>query len=218
MEDVRITRKRSGVYGGRSAEQRRSERRHKLITAAMEIWQEQGWAAVTMRGVCARAGLIDRYFYESFADRDVILTAVWDQVRDDTLALLLDSIADKREQPPLVQLRIAIAAFVHNMADNPGQAQIFFGDHAGSPVLQQRREDILHRATDILTAMARPYLVPDVDENTFRMTVLMGIGGFIELITAWHAGIIDADADRVIEHAADIGETLGARFLSDERA
>src|SRR5512139_974724 len=71
------------TYGGRSAEERRSERRHRLVDAALAIWGEQGWAAVTMRQVCARAGLIDRYFYESFPDRDALLVAVWDQLRDE---------------------------------------------------------------------------------------------------------------------------------------
>ncbi|WP_278258124.1 TetR family transcriptional regulator [Nocardioides convexus] len=52
-------------YGGKTAEQRRAERREALLAAAVDIWQESGWAAVTMRGVCARAGLTDRYFYES---------------------------------------------------------------------------------------------------------------------------------------------------------
>lgn len=210
---MRTTRVRSGVYAGRSAEQRRAERRAKLIAAARHIWQEQGWAAVTMRGVCAHAGLIDRYFYESFADRDTLLAAVWDQVRDDTLALLLDSIADKLDQLPLDQLRAAITAFVRNLVDDPGRAQIFFGDHAGSAVLEERRRDTLHRATDILNRLAGPFLAPGVDENTFRMTVLMGIGGFIELITAWRAGIVEADAERIIDQAADFGATLGEQFL-----
>lgn len=180
----------------------------------MAIWQQQGWAAVTMRGVCAHAGLIDRYFYESFADRDAILAAVWDQVRDDTLDFLLASIADQLDQPPLDQLRVAITAFVRNLVDDPGRARIFFGGHAGSPVLEQRRQETLHKATDILSGMARPFLAPDVDENAFRMTVLMGIGGFIELITAWHAGIVEADVDHIIDQAAEFGATLGAQFLA----
>jgi len=214
MERVSTTRTLSGVYGGRSAEQRRTERRGKLLAAATEIWQEQGWAAVTMRGVCARAGLIDRYFYESFADRDALLVAVWDQTRDDTFALLLDSIADQLDEPPLVQLRVAIAAFVRSIVDDPGRAQIFFGEHTGSSVLEQRRQDTLHKATDILSDLAQRFLAPGVDENTFRMTVLMGIGGFIELITAWHAGIIEADVERIIDQAAEFGATLGAQFLA----
>lgn len=206
---------RSGVYGGRSAEQRKAERRTRLIDAALEIWQEQGWAAVTMRGVCARAGVIDRYFYENFADRDTLLVAVWDQVREGTIELSLASISERFHEPPLDQLRIAITAFVRSLAESPGRAQIFFGDHAGSAVLEQRRRDTLQTTTDLLAELAAPYLRSDVDENTFRMTVLMGLGGFFELITAWHTGIVEASVEQIIDQAARVGETLGRQFLPD---
>lgn len=213
---VGSTKKKSGIYGGLSAEERKAERREKLIDAALSIWQEHGWAAVTMRGVCAQASLIDRYFYESFSDRDALLAAAWDHVRDQTLAMLLYSIADKFDQPPLDQLRTAIEAFVRHLVADPRRAQIFFGEHAGSEVLERRRHDTLQRATDLLTEQARPFLKADVDEDEFRMTVLMGIGGFFELITAWQSGIVNVDADQIIEQAAQFGSVLGSQFLPEE--
>mgnify|MGYP000405556745 CR=1 FL=1 len=72
-------------WGGRTGAERRAERRQQLIEAATEIWSESGWAAVTMRGVCARTGLNDRYFYEGFKTRDELLVAAWDGVRNDML-------------------------------------------------------------------------------------------------------------------------------------
>ncbi|WP_246258258.1 TetR/AcrR family transcriptional regulator [Amycolatopsis anabasis] len=204
---------RTRTYGGRSAEQRQAERRRQLVDAALQIWGEQGWAAVTMRGVCARAGLIDRYFYESFPDRDALLVAVWDQVRDETLDLLLAAISDKFDQHPITQLRAAIAAFVHHVEGDPRRARILFGEHAGSAVLEERRRDTLQTATDLLIQAGRPYLKPDLDENALRMSTLIGIGGFVELITAWHAGIIDTDAERIIDHTAEVGQVLGAQYL-----
>jgi len=182
----------------------------------MNIWDKQGWAAVTMRGVCAQAGLVDRYFYESFADRDELLAAIWDQVRDETIHLLLAAFADQFDQPPLTQLRIAISAFVGHLVEHPDRAQIFFGDHAGSAILEQRRRETVQTFTDLLASLARPYLKPGADENALRMSVLMGIGGFNELITAWHAGIVKADAAQIIEQAAQVGADLGAQYLPED--
>lgn len=45
------------------------------------------------------------------------------------------------------------------------------------------------------------------------MTVLMGIGGFVELIAAWQSGIVQVDADQIIERAAQFGSVLGGQFL-----
>jgi AcrR family transcriptional regulator len=212
------TRTRSGVYGGRTAEERQAERRTRLVDSAREIWIEQGWAAVTMRGVCARAGLTDRYFYENFADVDALLAGVWDEVAEQTLRLVLETFAAHFTEPVLVQLRLGIAAYVRRLVDDPGRAQIFFGDHAGSAVLEQRREQTLQTFTDLLHDLAQPHLRPGADANAFRMTVLMGIGGFQELIRAWQAGIVTAEPEQIIEQSAWVGELLGAQFLPAVRS
>jgi len=200
-------------YGGKSAEQRRSERRGQLVAAALEIWQEQGWAAVTMRGVCAQAGLTDRYFYESFADRDALLGTVWDQMRDETLEMLTAVIASVSDQGPLDQLRAALDAVVHHIADEPTRAQIIFGDHAGSAVLEQRRRDTVQMATDLMIGLAQPFLRADVDEQALRITTLLGIGGFVELMLAWRDGLVESGTDEIVDHMAAVGAALGDRFL-----
>jgi len=210
VETAKVTPRR---YGGKSAEQRRSERRAHLVEAALEIWQEQGWAAVTMRGVCAQAGLTDRYFYESFTDRDALLGTVWDQMRDETLEMLDMAITAVSDQGALEQLHAALDAVVHHIADEPSRAQIIFGDHAGSAVLEQRRRDTVQMATDLMIGLARPFLCDDVDEQALRINVLLGIGGFVELMLAWRSGLVESSTDQIVEHLADVAGALGGRFL-----
>src|SRR5690242_16652915 len=82
-------------YGGISAADRRAERRRKLISAGRRLWGEAGVAEVTVRGVCAAAGLIPRYFYEQFPNREALLFAVSDDVRDELLdALVVAGVGD----------------------------------------------------------------------------------------------------------------------------
>ena len=200
-------------YGGKSAEQRRVERRARLIESALEIWQEQGWAAVTMRGVCARASLSDRYFYESFADRDELLGTVWDQMRDETLEMVVSAISAFGGADALEQLRAALDATVRHIADEPSRAQIIFGDHAGSAVLEQRRRDTVQMSTDLMINLAQPFLRDDVDERALRVNVLLGIGGFVELMLAWRDGLVESSTDQIVDHLADVGAALGSRFL-----
>ncbi|MEC3977437.1 TetR/AcrR family transcriptional regulator [Amycolatopsis sp. H20-H5] len=210
MKSTRATARR---YGGKTAEQRSAERRGSLIDAALQLWRDQSWTAVTMRGVCARAGLTDRYFYENFTDRDALLGTVWDQVRDETFAMLLTTIHALSERPPLEQLRAALTAVVHHIADEPEQAQILFGDHTGSAVLEQRRHDVIQLATDLLITLARPYLRPQIDENEFRTNVLLGIGGFVQVVFAWRAGLVEAETEAIVEYLAGVAEALSPRFL-----
>ncbi len=203
-------------YGGKSAEERRAERRAQLVAAALEIWQEQGWAAVTMRGVCAQAALTDRYFYESFRDRDDLLVAVWDQMRDETLEMITATLATVSDEGPLEQLRTVMNAVVHHIADEPARAQIIFGDHAGSAVLEQRRRDTSQIATDLMIGLGRPYLRDGVDEKALRINTLLGIGGFVELMLAWRSGLVDATTDEIVDHLAGTAAALSAQFLRSD--
>lgn len=204
---------RSRSYGGKSAEQRRSERRQALITAANELWREQGWAAVTMRGVCARARLTDRYFYENFADREALLGEVWDATRDEHLAMLYTAIAPYLAESALVQLRAAVEAVVHRIADDPGGAQILFGDHAGSATLERRRRETIQTAVEIFLALSRPYLRADADVTQLRISIVVGIGGFVETILAWRSGTLDITVEELIESLDVVGRSLAREFL-----
>lgn len=121
-------------------------------------------------------------------------------------------VAENLEHPALGILHLAIARAVALQTDGP--ARILFGDHAGSRILEQRRTELLTESTDLLIATARPYLRPGVDESDLRMAVLMGVGGFIELLTAWRTGAVTADAPRIIDHVSHTADLLGARYLA----
>ncbi|MFE3544970.1 TetR/AcrR family transcriptional regulator [Nocardia sp. NPDC059177] len=204
------------TWGGRTADERRAQRREALVAAALEIWLDSGWAAVTMRGVCQRAGLNDRYFYENFADRDELLGEVWDEVCAEVFADLAAVITENSDRTPVQILRAAIARAVALQADQRSRARILLAEHAGSAVLELRRQRMLTDSTDMMVAVAWPYLRPGVDETAFRMSTLAGIGGFIELLTAWRTGVLDVDADRIAEHTSMIALQLGAMFLPPE--
>ncbi len=199
------------TWGGRTPEERRAQRRRKLIEAGLAIWLEHGWAAVTMRGVCTRAALNDRYFYEHFADRDELLGAVWDEVCFEVFGELSAVVAEHLDRTPLEILRLAVTRAVD--LQTHGHARILFDNHAGSRVLEERRWATLSDSTDLLIATARPYLRTGVDESDFRMSVLMGIGGFNELLSAWRTGAVEADAERVIDHASRVATLLGTQYL-----
>ena len=69
-------------YGGLAMEERVAARRARFIEAGIELFGTQGFRGATVRGVCAAAGLTDRYFYESFASLEALLAAVYCSLRD----------------------------------------------------------------------------------------------------------------------------------------
>ena len=68
-----------------------------------------------MRGVCAKTGLNDRYFYEDFKTRDELLVAAWDGVRNEMLGEVSATLAERIGQPPMETIRVTIAAVVDRM-------------------------------------------------------------------------------------------------------
>jgi AcrR family transcriptional regulator len=172
-------------YGGVSAADRRAERRRKLLIAARRIWGESGVAEVTVRGVCTEAGLISRYFYEQFPNREALVFAVADDVRDELLASLLTAglgdpgtLADK--------LRAALTAFLEIFAADPHVHRIATGDVSSVPGLAKHRAGVLDIITDLIVAHA-PDVLGDQTPNptALRRGALFMVGGVNRIIEAW---------------------------------
>jgi AcrR family transcriptional regulator len=62
---------------GEAPDQRVSARRQRLVEAATDLLGAPQRGQYTMRAVCRRAGLTQRYFYESFTDSAALITAVY---------------------------------------------------------------------------------------------------------------------------------------------
>jgi len=65
------------AYAGVALEERVATRRARFIEAGVELFGTQGFRGATVRGICAAAGLTDRYFYESFASLEALLAEVY---------------------------------------------------------------------------------------------------------------------------------------------
>jgi len=78
------------AYAGVAPDERVAARRARLIAAGVELFGTQGFRAATVRGLCAAAGLTDRYFYESFASLEDLLGAVYTALMDGVRARLLN--------------------------------------------------------------------------------------------------------------------------------
>lgn len=64
-------------YRGVDAAERVTERRAQFVQAGLECFGTRGYHAVTVRELCAEAQLTERYFYESFDDREALFAAVY---------------------------------------------------------------------------------------------------------------------------------------------
>lgn len=178
---------------------RRTERRALLVGAAFRLFGDGGEAALTVRSVCRECGLNTRYFYESFADTDDLLGAVYDEVSA-LLAADVELAMEGAGNSLRARTRAGIAAVLGFSSADPRRGRVLFTDARANPVLAERRaatQDLLREA--VLSEGGR--LNPGSDPIAAQVGAAMYTGAMAELAQQWLAGNLGDDLDVVVDHA-----------------
>jgi AcrR family transcriptional regulator len=190
-------------YRGVSAEDRRAERRTRLIAAGLDLLGTVGWEQTTMTAVCGRAKLTERYFYEHFSGRDQLLLAVVDQVADEARATVIAALANAPREPRAAATA-TITAFVDFITDDPRKGRAALVESAAADALRRRRHELLREFAQLIVVEAHSLfgedaLPPPRDE----INALLFVGGLAELLTAWLSGEITASRADIVASATD---------------
>jgi AcrR family transcriptional regulator len=185
-------------YGGASAGERQARRRAALLAAGLELLGTRGWAGTTVRGVCAEAGLNDRYFYESFPDLDALRLAVVDDLAAQGTAAIVA--ATQTSRGLRARTRSVVTAIVGFFTADPRRAHILIHEFQASQPLQERRRRLIKDLVAIFTIQVHELLGPvPVAETDVELTALTLIGGGLELVTTWLRGDLAVDRDHLID-------------------
>lgn len=187
-------------YGGVSAEERRGDRRRRLLAAGRHTWGSSGVADIGVRGVCRDAELAHRYFYESFDNRDAFIVAIADQVRSELMATLVDaSTADGGTIEE--RLRAALTAFLLAVSDDPSMLSIMTADVSSVAGLENRRRETLDLVAEVvlahLAALPGSTITGDAVPELHKAAQFV-VGGVNRLVENW---LIDRDV--TVDRLAD---------------
>lgn len=173
-------------YRGASGDERRDERRQKLIDAAIEVFGTRGYHGSTVRSICVAAGLTERYFYESFANSEDLLAATFDFLTD---RLRRDLAAAVRAAPrdPDAIIRAVLDRLFRRVQDDPHGARIQFFEILGvSPRIDGLYRNAMHEFGMMLIDMARRVLgadaLADIDEE---MLAAASVGAVVLMGHRW---------------------------------
>ncbi|WP_026919331.1 TetR/AcrR family transcriptional regulator [Gordonia shandongensis] len=131
-------------YAGIALEQRTQLRRAALLASALENFGTAGYAATSVKQICLTAELTERYFYQSFADREDALAALYDDLstamREATVAAVAAVDGDDID----AVARAGLAAFIGYLTDDPRRARVVLIEVVGvSSTMERRRHDVL---------------------------------------------------------------------------
>lgn len=165
-------------------------RRDDLIAAGVGLLGSESGPALTVRAVCRAAGLTERYFYESFSDRDEFVGAVYDDVCTRAMSTLSSS----------TTARDAVERFVALMVDDPTRGRVLLLAPAVEPVLTRSGADWMPSFIELL----QHKLTRIADPAVQAMAATGLIGALTTLFTAYLNGRLAATREQFIDYCVDM--------------
>ncbi len=181
---------RRGRWSGVPLRDRRALRRDELIAAGVTLLGGASGPALTVRAVCRTAGLTERYFYESFADRDDFVRAVYDDVCARAMETLMAA-----DTP-----RDAVEHFVALMVDDPTQGRVLLLAPAVEPVLIRSGGKWMPSFIELLQKKLTRISDPAVQ----AMVAIGSIGALTALFTAYLNGQLAATREQFIDYCVQM--------------
>lgn len=199
-------------YGGVQARDRIAERKGRLLDAGLELLGGgDDPPDLTVRAVCAAAGITARYFYESFVDKDALVAAVFDRVVADIAATTQAAVA---AAPLEEQNRAGIANLVRAVAQDARVGRLLFNPRLTNAVLARKRAEAggvfaVLSGEHATTAYALP------DDEWMKSAAHFIVGGVAQTISAWVSGDVTLSESQLIARLTRMLDALaGPRLAS----
>lgn len=179
----------SRMYRGVDTEQRRAERRERLLEAALDEFTSRGYHKTKIADLCARAGVSTRNFYEKFASKEALLLELHAHIN--TVAMkrmlpVLDSLADA---DALTRITTLVDAFVDAVTSDPRYPRLNYVEAPGiSQAMEHQHQDWFKRYTDFIEAecdrAAAAGLAP---VRNYHLTSIALVGAVTGILREWQA-------------------------------
>lgn len=199
------------AYGGVPGDERRTQRRERLLEAVLDVVGEGGLAAVTVASVSTRAGIGKRYFYESFESTDALVSAALERIFVRVGEAIAGSELPSGDSPAHL-LEVAARSALDAMDD--ARVARFYLEASSSQAGLVARE----AGVDLLTEHLLVRLV-GLDRST-EATRLLGsllVAGTHHVVATWLRGESGVTREELVELVVGIGVDATARMRREAR-
>jgi AcrR family transcriptional regulator len=194
------------LYAGHSAEQRMLQRRDRLIVAATRVYGKLGYRNATVKAVCDEAGLTERYFYESFANSEALLTAAFDAVAHQVLDCL-DGIRAAQDGTADERARAVLRAYYQILKNDQDGARLFVIEIARvGPAVDEVLASWLREFGELLARTFAPETPPRRGDLLLRSGA---VGAVVQIARSWIRGGYMEGVAAVAEDSLRLCRVLG---------
>lgn len=175
----------TGHYAGRSAAERRAERRARLLEAGRDLFGTVGYGMSPVGAICKAANLSNRQYYEEFADREALLVALYDEINDGALAAVADCLAGLADPTLRTQVNAALTAYIDYTASDLRRARIAYVEIVGvNPAIERFRMSWRRRWVTLIEDLLRVGVdrgeIPDRDYQLVASAFVGAVNGLLQ--------------------------------------
>src|SRR4051812_10645208 len=150
-------------YGRKTTDERRHERRERLLAAGLDAYGTRGYRATTIEALCTAAGVSTRNFYEEFPTREALLIALHDDVNARAFDAVMAAMADVDPGDVGARARTATRAYFEVMTSDRRWARITLVESIGvSPEAEAARRAAIDRFIALIALEGERLAAADV--------------------------------------------------------
>lgn len=166
---------------------RRADRRAKFLQAAIEVLGTKGYSATSVADVCAAAGLARSQFYGEFANREKLLTDVYDLIQQDAETAVVTALSGSTDRDHRKLVAAAMGALIDSLGSDPRRARICYIEMLGvSDTVEQHRARRRAVWVGFFEATLRGEVGAEFDPpGGYRLAATAFLGAFTEVVSDW---------------------------------
>ncbi len=189
------------IWGGTTLATRQRARREKLVEVGLDLLGTPG-VTLSVRAACRSAQLTERYFYESFPDRDALVLAVYEELADEVREVLDGAASDG---DPAEVARRSIEALVTLMVDDRRKGRVLLVAPLTEAVLAQPSQALLPALGELIRSK-----LPRSTPAEKRTLISVGLlGSLTALFYAYLEGGMQVTREQLVDHCVAVLNRAG---------
>jgi AcrR family transcriptional regulator len=172
------------TYRGMLPEQRRADRRRRLLTAALEVFTTHGYHSARIEQLCSRASVSTRNFYEEFASKEDVLLTLHDQINNAGLSTVTAAMqALPADEPAAARIDRLLDAFWTAVDSDPRRSRLAYLEAPGAtPAMQSQHQLWVDRWAELIESL----IGQDQDPAPGHRLLAVGlVGAMTGLLREW---------------------------------
>jgi AcrR family transcriptional regulator len=196
-------------FRGVPSDERQAQRRKQLVLAGLDAFGTRGFHLTGVRDICVAARLTERYFYESFKNREALFLAVYEEAVDRMRSAVMGALASAAA--PSDFARAGLQAMLVTYREDPRLARILLVESLGAGAEVGAQYAVTASFAEMIASIAKS-LFPGMEEQGLDPQLVGNalFGSSLYISMQWAFGGFREPLEKILTHCLLVYEALFA--------